>query len=131
MMDHAALKAEIVNDPEQLGYNDDDAFCAKLLTVTTRTVDRDSVTGGEIAASVVPSEMAADAAVRAYVTMLAAAGSLPLTDNLKAQLKTAFPQGTSSRANLLAILRTSGSRAQELGLGGVTPSDVAKARKLP
>jgi len=56
---------------------------------------------------------------------------LPLTVTVKQELGAIFPAGSQTRTNLIALLKRDGSRADELGLGHVTPSHVADARRLP
>lgn len=131
-MDLQALNDELTTDPLGFGYSTmGDVKASDRLNQPERDVDRDSVTGGEIAASLVKSEVAAlTVGEREYVFSLLASDSIPLTDNFKSVLGGLFPGGSSTRANLLAILKRTGSRAEELGLERVTPSHVADARRL-
>jgi hypothetical protein len=71
------------------------------------------------------------AADKQYVQLVCQAQTMPLTAALKAELGSVFPAGSATRANLLALLKRPGSRAEELGLGFVSPSNVADARRLP
>lgn len=133
-MDLGQLKQEITTDPASLGYaGKDDEQIADLLNRPTRTAPRESVDGGTLAASIVFSEYAAlTAPQRQYVDMVVTAGTLPWTANLKQQLGALFAAGTQTRQNLVALqTRTGASRGEELGLGRVTPSDVADAKRLP
>lgn len=128
-MDLRALKQELA-DAKYAVLDDDKA--AKLLNQTEAIIDRESITGGELAASVVRSELSLmDADEQTYVLALFGAGAMPLTPNLKSELGELFPQQSQSRKNVVTILKRTGNRSEELGLGRVTPSDVAKARKLP
>lgn len=132
-MDLVALKNELTADPLGKGYaamNDEQA--ADSLNANGRLVDRTSITGGEIAASLVRAELAAlTAGEQNYVRALLCADSIPLTANFKTEIAAVFGAGSATRANLIALLKRPGSRAHELGLGTVTPSDVANARRLP
>lgn len=132
-MDMAALKNELAQDPLNRGYAGmDDVQAADSLNASGRDVDRDSVTGGEIAASLVRSELAAiSAAERAYVFALLSCQAIPLTANFKTELGAVFGPGSATRANVLTLLKRTGSRAEELGLGHVTTSHVADARRPP
>ena len=132
-LDLQALKTEVSTDPLGNGYSAmDDSQIADSLNAPGRVVDRDSVTGGEIAASSVRTELAAlSNAEQTYVRGLWAAGTMPLTANLRSELGGIFPAGSQTRANLVALLRRTGSRAEELGIGRVTASDVANAKRLP
>jgi hypothetical protein len=133
-MDLTALKTELTDDPLARGYagmNDEQS--AVSLNIADRQPNRESLTGGMIAASVVRAELAALLSIddKNYVLGLMSAGDMPLTANLKAELGGIFGVGTATRANLIALLKRPGSRAEELGLGFVTPSHVADARRLP
>lgn len=126
------LKTELTTDPIGRGYAGmTDEQAAESLNAPGRQVNRDSVTGGEIAASLVRAELAQlNAAEQNYVRALMPCDSIPLTANFKTQFGDLFPQGSATRANIMAILKRNGSRAEELGLGRVTPSDVANAKRL-
>jgi hypothetical protein len=132
-MDLAALKAELLAGHPVTGpYSADDAVAADQLNAVNRQPDRETLSGGMIAASVVRSELAGltAAADRDYVRTLMQAGEMPLTQTLKQELGAIFGAGSQTRANLIALLKRTGSRAEELGLGTVTPSHVADARRL-
>lgn len=132
-MDLQALKAELATGHPTTGrYSDDDVTAAEQLNAANRQPDRESVTAGDIVGAMVPAEYdvlspTAKDLLRLYV----AAGSVPLTDTVKATLKGIFPNttGPQTRANFAALLKRTGSRAEELGLGRVTSSDVANARR--
>lgn len=130
-MDLIALKTEITTDPVALGYaGKTDEAIADLLNRQNRTPNRDSISGGMIAANVIKSEYAAlSAADKAYFNMLIPAVDMPLTTTLKTELAALFPAGSATRTNLAAAVKRTGSRAEELGLGRVTPSDVADAKR--
>jgi len=129
-MDLAALKSEITQDPQALGYSGKgDEACANLLNTPNRTINRESIDGGTLAAALVAAEYAALTGMqRQFVDLVAGAVSIPWTANLKTQLGSIFGAGTTTRTNMLALQSRPGSRGEELGFGLVTPSDVAKAR---
>lgn len=131
-MDLQALKAEITTDPEGIGYaGKNDEQTADLLNAQTRQPNRESMTGGMLAASIVRAELAAiPNADQNYIRALLPCGEMPLTVTLKNELRNIFAAGTTTRANLIALLQRPGSRADELGIGFVTPSNVADARRL-
>lgn len=131
-MNLIALKNEITTDPLALGYvGKNDEEVADLLNKTQRPVDRETLDGGLLVASIVRSEYAALSATdKDYVRLVALASSIPLTATIKTELGQVFPAGSQTRANLVALLKRTGSRAEELGLGFVTPSHVADARRL-
>lgn len=128
-MDLVALKNEIQNDPQSIGYSGKShEDIAKLLNRPVRNVDRDTISGGQIAACLVKADWTAlSAADKNYLQVFIAAQDMPLTIQLKNELGGLFGVGTGTRTNLLAMLKQSGSRAKELGLGSVTTSDVADA----
>lgn len=131
-MDLAALKTELTTDPISRGYGSlSDEQAAESLNAPNRQPNRESLTGGMLAASIVRSELAALAtADQNYVRALLPCGDIPLTATIKTELGSIFGVGTTTRTNLLALLKRTGSRAEELGLGFVTPSNVADARRL-
>lgn len=130
-MNLTALKSEITTDPLARGYSGlTDEQIASSLNAPNRTADRDTLTGGMVMASIVRSEFAALAANdKQYIQLLASCGELPITAQLKTEFGAVFGAGTTTRANLVALLKRAGSRAEELGLGYVTPSDVANAKR--
>lgn len=127
VMDLTALKTELGNAQYA---NKGDEEIAAMLSVVNRQANRDSLTGGELAASISRSDFTAlTAADKQYVQMLVTAATLPTTATLKTELGAIFPAGSTTRAALVALLKRPGTRAEELGLGAVTPSDVANARR--
>lgn len=131
-MNLAQLKSELTTDPAGLGLAalGDDA-AAVALTAETRQIFRETVSGGLIVSSVAKSDFATlSAADKAYLQLLAVCPDIPLTAQLKTDLSALFPAGSATRTNLVAATKRTGSRADELGLGRVTASDVANARKL-
>lgn len=132
-MDLVALKAELTTDPLSRGYAAmSDEQAATNLNTPNRNPNRETLDSGLLIASIVRSEyVALTANEKDYVRLIAMAQSLPLTQNLKSELGAVFGANTQTRANLLALMVRPGSRAEELGLGAVTPSDVADARRLP
>jgi len=126
------LKAELTTDPLAKGYAAlDNEGAANSLNVVNRQPDRASITGGQIASCVVLAELTALTAIpRAFVQALFSADEIPVTQTLKTELAALFGQGTTTRANLLAAIKRQGSRAEELGLGFFTPSNVADASRL-
>lgn len=133
-MDLAKLKTELTTDPLGRGYAGmADVEAADSLNRPDRTgLNRPTLGGGELAASTVKADYTGlSANDRAYFNMLVLAAALPATPTLRAELSALFPAGSATRANLVALLKRSGSRADELDLGGtVTPSHVADARRL-
>lgn len=131
-MDLQVLKNELTaGHPGTGAYSANDATAADQLNARNRQPDRESLTGGMLAASIVRAELAAlSNADQNYVRALLPCGDMPLTATLKTELGNIFGAATQTRANLLALLKRPGSRAEELGLGTVSPSNVADARRL-
>lgn len=132
-MNLQTLKTELASDPLDRGYDSmDDVSAAESLNTEDRQADRESLDTGLLVASLVDTEYVGLGAVaKDYLALLASAQSVPLTATVKTNLGRLFPAGSETRANLIALLKRPGSRADELGLGRVTPSHVADARRLP
>jgi len=128
-----ALSTEIKTDPAGIGYaGKSHEQIAVILSIENRQADRETLDAGLLVASIVRTEHGAlTANDKDYVRLIAAAQSMPLTANLKTQLGGVFGAGTTTRANLLALMKRPGSRTDELGLPRATTSDVADALKLP
>lgn len=132
-MDLVALKAELDSDPLGRGYAGmSDVEASESLNAPTREPNRDSIGGGELAAAIDFTEYVAlsTAIHRQYLQLLTSADNLPVKGPLRQTLASFFPSGSTTRANIAAMLKQTGSRAQELELGFVTPSHVADARRL-
>jgi hypothetical protein len=129
-MNLQALKTEITTDPLARYAKLSDEQIAELINQPGRQVDRDTVTGGEIMACIVRSEYAGlTAGDKAYVQLLVTAGTMPITANLKTEFGAVFPSLSTTRANLATLLKRTGSRGEELGIGYVTASHVADAKR--
>lgn len=131
-MDLVALKAELTTDALNRGYAAmTDEQAADSLNLRNRQPDAETLSSGVFVASLVSAEYdLLSNAKKDYCRLIAMAGSLPITAQLKAELAGIFAAGTQTRANLLAAVKRTGSRAEELGLGRVTPSDVANAKRI-
>jgi hypothetical protein len=131
-MDLAALKNELTTDPLLRNYAAmTDEQAADSLNLRNRQPDAETLSSGAFVASLVSAEYdLLSNGKKDYCRLIAMAGSLPITAQLKTELAGIFAAGTQTRANLLAAVKRTGSRAEELGLGRVTPSDVANARRL-
>lgn len=102
-------------------------IAAKLRT-DSGEVDRQELTNGMLAASFIKSELAVlSAGDKAYLQTIMLAASMPLTATLKKELGDLFPPGSKTRANVVALLRQRTTLATELGVPGITTSDVADA----
>lgn len=135
-MDLAKLKTELTTDPLSRGYaTKTDEQAAATFAINDRQPNRDSLDTGLLAASLTRADLG-NAAVTAndkdYLRIVVSAGTLPLTATIKTELGAIFPAGSTTRANLLALMKRPGNRAEELNLGGIpTASDVADAKRLP
>jgi hypothetical protein len=133
-MDLIALKTELTTDPIGRGYaSKNDEQAAATFSIMDRQPNRETLESGLLVAAIVRSEFAAlVAGDKQYVQMVATAPTMPLTATLKTELGAIFPAGSATRANLVALMKRPGNRAEELNLGGIpTTSEVANARRLP
>lgn len=134
-MDLVALKAELTaGNPVTGPYSADNETAANQLNVINRTRERSTLKGSEIYNAIVPAEWtAASAANQARVRdvfLLGDSIDVRSGSNVRAVLLAVFNAASQTRANLIAIANEPASRADELGLGFVTPSNVADARRL-
>jgi hypothetical protein len=137
-MDYVALKAELQNDPQALGYapfvaNGSDQKLANLINALkqTATVTRNLVPAYEVWEAIVPADWAAlTSQEKQRVETILAMGMVKVSGpNTRSAFLAAFGVGTPTRTNLAALQTKIGSRAEELfGEGvGVTNEDVAIA----
>lgn len=131
----AMLATELGADPAGLGLTAmSDEAAAWALNAPGRPVARITMTGAEILEALNPTELRALTAAQLNFVLLVtgAGGAVAIGPNsvARAILMALFGAGTASRAKLAAASVQTGSRAEELGLGLVTPSDVADARRL-
>lgn len=130
----AALDAELTAGHPTTGpYAADDEIAAGQLNAPNRQPNREATDAGTLVAAIVRAEYdALTTAQKDYLRLVISAGSaIPLTATLKTNLGALFPNPSGTRTNFLALQQRPGSRAEELGLGRVTESDVADARRLP
>jgi hypothetical protein len=132
-MDLQALKTELTTDPLNRGYaalNDEQA--AESLNKQDRQPNRETLDSGRFVGSIVATDYAGlTADQRDRVRLLATPPLLYVSPHIRQELRDMFPANSATRTNIRAALMQTGSRAEELGLGRVTPSDVADARRLP
>lgn len=122
-MNYAALKTEVETDPAALGFAplvaaENWQGCAALLNAPKA--------GFKLPIGVQPSYRVVGAVKRSewdaltaadknYLTFLIQAGDVDLSaSEIRTALGAIFPAGSVSRANLLALVDRSGSRAEEL-----------------
>jgi hypothetical protein len=129
-MDLVALKTELTTDPAGLGYagksHEDQAV---LINRPQRTMNREQFSGADLASCLDPVEFAALTAVqRTWIqTLTSAYGLLTLFASLRQDIRAVLATATKSLAKFNQTINRTGSRAEELGLGSVTTSDVADA----
>ena len=129
-MDLVALKTEITSDPAAIGYaGNSHEQIAVLINRPQRTVNREQFSGAELASCFDPVEFAALTAVqRTWIQMLTSSnGMLTLYASLRQDIRAVLATATKSLQKFNQTINRSGSRAEELGLGSVTTSDVADA----
>lgn len=141
-IDRGVLSVEIATDPGALGYashvaSGNDGAVAELLNRIRVgiVINRDTITPNELFEAIVPSEWAAASAQeKQRIGLILAMPTVDLRGpNTKAALQAAFGPGTTTRANIIAMLSRSGSRAEQLFGSGtrVDHSDVAVALRGP
>lgn len=133
-MANETLAAELTNDPLARGYAAmTDAQVAESLAVVDRPVERTTMRASEIFEAIVLSEYnALAAAKKAQVDRVLnlAGDDIPVgvTSKARAFMLDSFGAGSQTRTNLSALMTTTLSRAEELGLGTVSHTLVAKVR---
>lgn len=138
-MDPAALKSELLIDPQSMGLTAPfnagayTTVCALLNGVSQAIdIDRDLVPAHEVFEAIVPGEWASLSAAekQRLQTMLGCGLVNARGANTRAAFQAMFANGTTSRVNLIALQKRKGSRAEQLWGAGVvvTAADVAKAR---
>lgn len=129
-----ALKAEITTDPQAIGYAAviaDHVAIAKLLNKKGRSIDRKSLTSGTLVSCLDKTEFTAlVAADKAYLNLFVTPSEVPMTIDVRQALRTLFPAGSKTRQNINQATKDDSSRAEELGFGRVTESDVANALRV-
>jgi hypothetical protein len=137
----AQLKTEILEDPEGLGLGPlaalgADADIAAALNQARAEIEipRGIVASYEVFEAIVPTEwtaLNADSKQRVQ-SILAMSQINTAGPNTQAAFLAAFAGGTTTRANLIALTKRQGSRAEQLFGAGVSISwdDVAAARRL-
>lgn len=130
-MDLVALKAEITSDPAAIGYAaviTDHLALAGILNRPQRTIDAETLSSGVLVSCIDRAEFAAlSAADKAYLNLFVTAGDVPMSANVRQALRALFPANSETRTKINQATRRTGSRAEELGFGRVTESDVADA----
>ena len=126
-----ALIDELTGDPLGRGYA---GMTDEQVVASLNTVDRDrfrsNIPNREVFGAIDLTEYKAlTAAERQALDLVMAMDAVDATDaNTRVLLGTIFPQGSTTRANLIALAEETVSRAAELGLGRVLPGRVAMAR---
>lgn len=130
-MDLAALKTEITTDPAAIGYaaaGGDHVAIAKLINKPGRAIGIESLSSGVLVSCLDQTEFTAlTAAQKAYLNLFVTAGEVPMTQKTRQALRGMFPAGSETRQAINQATKRDASRAEELGFGRVTESDVADA----
>lgn len=141
--DYLAIKAELTNDPLDLGLTllpEDDAANASILNEVRVAcqIDRESIPVSEINKAIDRDEFAAlSASDKQWLGMVTSSGDInpKAGGEVREGLLQLFGAGTESRTNLTALLTESASRIEQMfkqGLlsqgGNVSPSDISNAR---
>ena len=130
-MDLVALKTELTTDPESIGYaaaNGDHVAVARMLNKPGRSIDGEKLSSGVLVSCLDKTEFTAlSAPDKAYMNLFVTAGDVPMTQEIRQSLRQLFPAGSKTRTNINQATKRDGSRAEELGFGRVTESNVADA----
>jgi len=135
-MNYLALKNEILNDPNNLGYAPlvaagTDQFVADILNDPSKggTKNRGVVASFEVVNAIDPAEwVALTAQEKQRLQFITGAGEVDVSNNnIVNMFKAMFAAGTVTRAALIALALRPASRAEALGLAAVSNSDIAKA----
>jgi len=130
------LKTELAADPLGRGYAEmADAEVVRDLLTTYRTRGRTSISAAEILNATDRAELLAldDVAKQVYGWILNLGQvDLSMTGINQNYLGGLFPAGSYTRAALIALVASTDaiSRAEELGIRGVTEGDVILARRI-
>lgn len=134
-MDLLVLKQEITIDPAGVGYasaGGDHVKLARLINKPTRQVDSNEQRPTSSLLSILnPQEVITAVAMPAKAEMLQMICSMPTISfadkKLKAWMVTIFGPGSETLIAFNKLTKRSGTRAEELGLGHVTESNIADA----
>ena len=134
-MDLAALKTEITTDPAAIGYAaiiGDHVAVAKLINTAPRNIPETSGRPSwELFQCVEPSELAtieADAAKSNRLKLLLSMPEInPDARRLRQSIVFIFGAAAQTTTRFDAWAKRTGTRAEELGFGRVTESDIADA----
>jgi|GEM_PF-5236848 len=136
-MDYAALRFELLSDPLRLGYapliaSGADQTLADTLNAPRAGVVAQVVTvpATDVVNCIAPAEYnALTAAGRDYLAFVVSPQTVTVVPGgqVRMGLKALFPAGSTTRANLTALLDRPGSRADQLGLDAVTADHIATA----
>lgn len=132
-MDIAALKSELMVDPESIGYSAmTDVQAADSLNMANRTVNVKSVTGQQIFGAVVPSHWnALSTDYKQLFGVIVGMQTILVNDpNTKLALTTMFSGATATLDALVALQTKQVSRATELGLEFVRVGHIQQARAV-
>ena len=134
-MEYARLRSELMADPVALGYaglTDPQAADRINATDTGRTLPRTAVPASEILGAVDNGAWPSTAILQDKLRNILSIDPVDAAnDNIRSVIGAIFPAGGTTgatRTRLLALSARTVSRAEELGLGVVTPGDVSLAR---
>ena len=133
LVQKAALRAELQNDPLGRGYAGMSVGQKEnsLNTVDRPAPDKDHVSGSQIFNAIVPGEFSALLTTQQGLVRdvfgLGDRIDVRAGTNARQVMLNAFSAATTTRANLIELVTTLQSRAQELLGTGVTVTDVTEA----
>ena len=131
-MDLGKLRLELTADPQGLGYAAmTDLDAATALNAVNRTRNRRSITSTELYEALNLAEYRAfTSGMQKRLDVLLGLGAIQVgpSSRGRSELLNLFPNGTTTRSSLLAVVQETVSRSTELGMGLVNEGDVTHAR---
>lgn len=144
MIDYVALKSELINDPQGLGYaplyaNGQDQDLADVLNVVrvggAFQINNEPVSKEAVVKAITGADFAAMTSLDfTKLLVLFLMGEIDLANNATQMLlASVFPASGGTRTNLIALSKRQGTRGEVLFGNGVriSASDIAIARQQP
>ena len=117
-----ALKTELTTDHVAV---------ARLVNKPGRSIDRDTLSAKALVGCLDKTEFTAlPAPDKAWLNLFVTAGEVEMTQDVRVALRSLFPAGSKTRQGINRATTRDASRAEELGFGRVTESDVADALRV-
>ena len=127
---HEDLRVELDSAPSLYGPMSDQQV-ADYLAELEGELPVNAISSSDVFEAIHPPEYAPlSNAQKAILSDIFSLGEVQLGGNAQTALTNIFPAGSTTRTNLIALTKTTVTRAEEKGLGVVHAGDVAAARAL-